>query len=168
MFQGVVQGIFWNPEYSFVPMNASRQKHSWLPDCGKGCDCGTVHKITMKMFSYPKRCVICRRFSWYQFENNRPITLCYLTFGVIQSPLSQDLGQRLFHVRSLVLLYTKIQFVMNCLLVLPYLKFLGHYLRRTLLKNCGYSNMRALGLLVMSKQNFKSSKCQKSFSMITL
>jgi hypothetical protein len=93
---------------------------------------------------------------------------CYLTFGVIQSPLSQDLGQRLFHVRSLVLLYTKIQFVMNCLLVLPYLKFLGHYLRRTLLKNCGYSNMRALGLLVMSKQNFKSSKCQKSIPMITL
>jgi len=53
---------------------------------------------------------------------------CYLTFGVIKSPLSQDLGQRLFHVRSLVLPYTKIQFVMNCLVVLPYLKFLGHYL----------------------------------------
>jgi len=164
MFQGVVQGIFWNPEYRFVPMNASWQKHSWLPDCGKGYDCGTVHKITIsKKMRHEQAILVVSvwKQSAYYF-------LCYLTFGVIQSPLSQDLGQRLFHVRSLVLLYTKIQFVMNCLLVLPYLKFLGHYLRRTLLKNCGYSNMRALGLLVMSKQNFKSSKCQKWFSMITL
>ena len=63
-----------------------------------------------------------------------PITayyfFCYLTFGVIKSPLSKDLGQRLFYLRSLVLPYTKIQFVMNCLLVLPFPKLLGHYLPR--------------------------------------
>ena len=55
---------------------------------------------------------------------------CYLTFGVKKSSLSQDLGQRLFHVRDLVLSYTKIQIVMNCFLVLPYPKFLGHYLHQ--------------------------------------
>ena len=42
-------------EYIFVPMNASWQEESWLADCGKGCDCGTVHKIIMKKISINKK-----------------------------------------------------------------------------------------------------------------
>jgi len=34
---------------------------------------------------------------------------CWLTIGVIKSSLSQDLGQRLFHVRVLVQPYTNLQ-----------------------------------------------------------
>ena len=50
MFQGVVNRIFWNLEYIFVPINASWQEKSWLAGCGKGWDCGTVHKINTNLF----------------------------------------------------------------------------------------------------------------------
>ena len=55
-----------------------------------------------KLFSYTKRCVMSRRIPWCHFENKRPFIF---SIGVIKSSLSQDLGQRLFHVRELVLPY---------------------------------------------------------------
>ena len=58
-------------------MNASWQEDSWLADCGKGCDCGTVHKNITKLFLYTKKCVMCRQFSWYQFGNKRPLTFSF-------------------------------------------------------------------------------------------
>jgi len=68
---------------------------------------------------------------------------CYLTFGGIKSSLSQHLGQRLFHVRDLVLPNTNFQIVLNCFLVLPYLKFLRHYLRG----NFGRAQFRSTPIL---------------------
>jgi len=59
---------------SFVPINASWQEKSWLAGCGKGWDCGTVHKIMTKIFAYTKWCVKRRRFSWYKFGKKRPFT----------------------------------------------------------------------------------------------
>jgi len=74
MFQGVVRRIFWNLEYDFVPINASWQEKSWLAGCGKGWDCGSVHKIITKIFLYTKWCVKSRWFSRYKFGKKRPVT----------------------------------------------------------------------------------------------
>ena len=45
-----------------------------MAGCGKGWDCGTVHKIMTKMFLYAKWCVKSRQFSWYKFGKNRSLT----------------------------------------------------------------------------------------------
>jgi len=110
MFQGVVNRIFWNPEYIFVPMNASCQEESWLAGSGKGCDCGTVHKIITKMFPYTKRCFMSRWFSWYQFGNKWPLTFpvsWQLVWWNHHCPRTWDKG--FFHVRVLVPPYTNLQ-----------------------------------------------------------
>ena len=65
-----------------------------------------------------------RPFSWYQFGKNLLFLLfdfwCY-KITIVSGP-----GTKAFSRESPP--YTKIQFVMNYLFVLPYLKFLGHYL----------------------------------------
>jgi len=129
MFQGVVNRIFWNPEYIFVPMNASWQEHSWLADCGKGCDCGTVHKIITKICSYTKRCVMSRQFSWYQFGNRRPLTFPVnrqLVWWNHYCPRTWDKGFFTWECLSHHIQISRIR--LNCFLVPPYLKYLSHYL----------------------------------------
>ena len=37
-----------------VPINASWQEHSWLADCGKGCDCGIVRVSRAKWRAFLK------------------------------------------------------------------------------------------------------------------
>jgi len=130
MFQGVVNKIFWNLEYIFIPMNASWQEESWLTDCGKGYDCGTVHQIITKMFPYTKRCVMSRRFSWYEFGNKQPLTFSVnsqLLWLNHHCPRTWDKGFFTWECLSHHIQIYRI--LLNCFLVPSYLKILRHYLR---------------------------------------
>jgi len=109
--------------------NASWQEQSWMADCGKGCDCGTVHKIITKMFSYTKRCVMSRRFSWYQFGNKRPRTFSgnwQLVWWNHHCPRTWDKGFFTWDCLSLHIQIDRI--LLNCFLVPSYWKILRHAL----------------------------------------
>jgi len=95
-----VSNLLYNRHEFIVPNNASWQHHSWFAGCGKGCDCCTVHMLMMKMFSYTKRCGICRRFSWYQFQNNRPVTFSVILLLVLKKHLCPSPGTKAFSRES--------------------------------------------------------------------
>jgi len=55
------------------------------------------------------------------FKTISPLLFLLFGFWCYKNIFVQVLGQRLFHVRDLVLPYTKIHFVLNCFIVPPYL-----------------------------------------------
>jgi len=82
-FPGVVINLFWNHEYSFVPLNGPRMEYGSLAVCGERWGCGWLSKIPMTMLSYTKRCVKMRGFWWYKFGRNRRVSsvlICVLVW----------------------------------------------------------------------------------------
>jgi len=110
-------------------MNASWEEESWLADCGKGCYCGTVHEMITKMFPYTKRCVMSRRFSWYQFGNKRPLTFP-VNWQLVwwNHHCSRTLDKGFFTWECLSHHIQIYRILLNCFLVPSYLKILRHYL----------------------------------------
>jgi len=73
-FCGVVLNIFWNHEFSFVPLDGSVVEPGWLAVGGNRWGCSWVYKICIIMHTYIKQCVKIRRFWYFRFERNPSVS----------------------------------------------------------------------------------------------